>query len=51
MYKYLRPQAWLLLGRVTAERSCPCKQSVCPAVGDGSEIIFKPLVPRVPNFA
>ncbi|KAG8315961.1 hypothetical protein J6590_061385 [Homalodisca vitripennis] len=36
-------RAWLLLGCVTAERSCPCKQPSCPAIGGGSE---KPLVPR-----
>ncbi|KAG8284133.1 hypothetical protein J6590_003826 [Homalodisca vitripennis] len=39
-------RAWLLLGRVTAERSCPCKQPACPAIGGGSEVTFKPLVPR-----
>ncbi|KAG8323289.1 hypothetical protein J6590_006294 [Homalodisca vitripennis] len=39
--------AWLLLGWVTAERSCPCKQPVCPAIGGGSEVTFKPLVPRL----
>ncbi|KAG8292649.1 hypothetical protein J6590_034842 [Homalodisca vitripennis] len=38
--------AWLLLGWVTAKRSCPCKQPACPAIGGGSEITFKPLVPR-----
>ncbi|KAG8322208.1 hypothetical protein J6590_028279 [Homalodisca vitripennis] len=36
-------RAWLLL---TAERSCPCKQPACPAIGDGSEVTFKLLVPR-----
>ncbi|KAG8284228.1 hypothetical protein J6590_107607, partial [Homalodisca vitripennis] len=30
-------RAWLLLGWVTAERSCPCKQPACPAIGGGSE--------------
>ncbi|KAG8335086.1 hypothetical protein J6590_077163 [Homalodisca vitripennis] len=28
-------------------RFCPCKQPTCPAVGGGSEITFKPLVPRL----
>ncbi|KAG8241631.1 hypothetical protein J6590_082904 [Homalodisca vitripennis] len=28
-------RAWLLLGWVTAEQSCPCRQPVCPAVGRG----------------
>ncbi|KAG8284034.1 hypothetical protein J6590_003726, partial [Homalodisca vitripennis] len=40
-------RAWLLLGWVTAERSCPCKQPACPAIGGGSEVTFKPLVPRL----
>ncbi|KAG8300051.1 hypothetical protein J6590_085737 [Homalodisca vitripennis] len=40
-------RAWLLLGWVTAERSCPCKQPACPAIGDGSEVIFKSLVLRL----
>ncbi|KAG8277865.1 hypothetical protein J6590_033396 [Homalodisca vitripennis] len=40
-------RAWLLLGWVTAERSCPCKQPPCPAIGGGSEVTFKPLVPRL----
>ncbi|KAG8282636.1 hypothetical protein J6590_031886 [Homalodisca vitripennis] len=40
-------RAWLLLGWVAAERSCPCKQPACPAVGGGSEVSFKPLVPRL----
>ncbi|KAG8272703.1 hypothetical protein J6590_036576 [Homalodisca vitripennis] len=39
--------AWLLLGWVIVERSCPCKQSACPAIGGGSEVTFKPLVPRL----
>ncbi|KAG8284996.1 hypothetical protein J6590_090453 [Homalodisca vitripennis] len=39
--------AWLLLGWVTAERSCPCKQSACPVIGGGSEVTFKPLEPRL----
>ncbi|KAG8259162.1 hypothetical protein J6590_017341 [Homalodisca vitripennis] len=38
-------RAWLmLLGWMTAERSCPCKQFACPACGGGSEVIFKLLV-------
>ncbi|KAG8275729.1 hypothetical protein J6590_080722 [Homalodisca vitripennis] len=32
---------------VTAERSCPCKRPACPAIGGGSEVTFKPLVPRL----
>ncbi|KAG8268761.1 hypothetical protein J6590_019341 [Homalodisca vitripennis] len=40
-------RAWLLLGWVTAERSCPCKQSAFPAIADDSEVTFKPLVPRL----
>ncbi|KAG8330107.1 hypothetical protein J6590_070597 [Homalodisca vitripennis] len=36
-----------LLGWVTAERSYPCKQHACPAIGDGSEVTFKPLDPGV----
>ncbi|KAG8324195.1 hypothetical protein J6590_098120, partial [Homalodisca vitripennis] len=36
-------RAWLLLGQVTAERSCPCKRPACPAIGGGSEVTFKPL--------
>ncbi|KAG8325602.1 hypothetical protein J6590_063173 [Homalodisca vitripennis] len=31
-------RAWLLLGWVANERSCPCKQPAFPAVGGGSEI-------------
>ncbi|KAG8282658.1 hypothetical protein J6590_031909 [Homalodisca vitripennis] len=31
----------------TTERSCPCKQPACPAVGGGSEVTLKPLVPRL----
>ncbi|KAG8317945.1 hypothetical protein J6590_013080 [Homalodisca vitripennis] len=31
---------------LTAERSCPCKRPACPAIGGGSEVTFKPLVPR-----
>ncbi|KAG8310707.1 hypothetical protein J6590_058860 [Homalodisca vitripennis] len=38
---------WLLLGQVTAERSCPCKRPACPAIGGGSGSAFKPLVPRL----
>ncbi|KAG8331747.1 hypothetical protein J6590_035705 [Homalodisca vitripennis] len=37
----------MLLGWVTAERSYPCKQPACPAIGGGSEVTFKPLVPRL----
>ncbi|KAG8335304.1 hypothetical protein J6590_071894 [Homalodisca vitripennis] len=40
-------RVWLLLGRVTAEGSCPCKQSACPAICGGSEVTFKPLVPSL----
>ncbi|KAG8315336.1 sterol carrier protein 2 [Homalodisca vitripennis] len=40
-------RAWLLLGQVTAERSCPCKRPACLAIGGGSEVTFKPLVPRL----
>ncbi|KAG8271518.1 hypothetical protein J6590_060438, partial [Homalodisca vitripennis] len=36
-------RACLLLGQVTAERSCPCKRPACPAIGGGSEVTFKPL--------
>ncbi|KAG8307665.1 hypothetical protein J6590_013347 [Homalodisca vitripennis] len=43
-------RAWPLLGLVTAERSCPCKRPACPAIGVGSEVTFKPLVPRSPFF-
>ncbi|KAG8262512.1 hypothetical protein J6590_052156 [Homalodisca vitripennis] len=28
-------RAWLMLGWVTAERSCPCKQLACLAIGGG----------------
>ncbi|KAG8324314.1 hypothetical protein J6590_095171 [Homalodisca vitripennis] len=35
-------RAWLLLGWVTTERFCPCKQPTCPAFGDGLEVNFKP---------
>ncbi|KAG8270273.1 hypothetical protein J6590_088791 [Homalodisca vitripennis] len=38
-------RAWLMLGWVTAERSCPCKQLACPTIGGGSEVTFKPWVP------
>ncbi|KAG8335927.1 hypothetical protein J6590_056508 [Homalodisca vitripennis] len=37
-------RAWLLLGWVTAERSCHSKQPARPAIGGGSEVTFKPLV-------
>ncbi|KAG8271229.1 hypothetical protein J6590_068119 [Homalodisca vitripennis] len=40
-------RAWVLLGWVTAERSYPCKRPACPAIGCGSEVTFKPLVPRL----
>ncbi|KAG8294453.1 hypothetical protein J6590_102613 [Homalodisca vitripennis] len=40
-------RAWLLLGWVIAERSYPCKQPACPAIGAGLEVTFKPLVPRL----
>ncbi|KAG8336441.1 hypothetical protein J6590_044214 [Homalodisca vitripennis] len=36
-------RTWLLLGWVTAERLCLCKQLACPAVGSGSKVTFKPL--------
>ncbi|KAG8325547.1 hypothetical protein J6590_065431 [Homalodisca vitripennis] len=39
-------RAWLLLGWVTAERSYPCKQPACSAVGGDSEVTFKPLIPK-----
>ncbi|KAG8324540.1 hypothetical protein J6590_089905 [Homalodisca vitripennis] len=45
-----RRRAWLLLGRVTAERSCPCKQPACPAIGGGSEVTLKPLASRLQLF-
>ncbi|KAG8305980.1 hypothetical protein J6590_057464 [Homalodisca vitripennis] len=32
--------AWLLLGWVTAERSCPSKQLACPVYSGGSEVTF-----------
>ncbi|KAG8275942.1 hypothetical protein J6590_075144 [Homalodisca vitripennis] len=47
MYQVKQRGAWLLLGWVTAERSCPCKQPACPAVGGGSGVTFKPFVPRL----
>ncbi|KAG8265559.1 hypothetical protein J6590_092267 [Homalodisca vitripennis] len=40
-------RAWLLLGWVASERSCPCKQPTCPAIGGGSEVTIKPLVSRL----
>ncbi|KAG8304887.1 C2 domain-containing protein 2 [Homalodisca vitripennis] len=40
-------RAWLLLGWVTAERSCPCKQPACPIIGGGSEVTFKPFDYRI----
>ncbi|KAG8275414.1 hypothetical protein J6590_086536 [Homalodisca vitripennis] len=40
-------RAWLLLGWVTTERSCPCKQPACPDIVGGSEVTLKPLVPRL----
>ncbi|KAG8266145.1 hypothetical protein J6590_078193 [Homalodisca vitripennis] len=39
-------RAWLRIGFVTAERSIPCKQPACPTIDCGSEVTFKPLVPR-----
>ncbi|KAG8318252.1 hypothetical protein J6590_006566 [Homalodisca vitripennis] len=39
-------RAWLLLGWVTAERSCPCKQPVYSAIGRGSEVTSA-LVPSL----
>ncbi|KAG8320483.1 hypothetical protein J6590_067896 [Homalodisca vitripennis] len=44
-------RAWLLLGQVTAERSCPCKRPACPAIGGGSEVTFKPLTTRTAHCA
>ncbi|KAG8321417.1 signal recognition particle subunit srp68 [Homalodisca vitripennis] len=44
MYRIKQRQAWLLLGWVTAERSCPWKQPACLAIAGGSEVTFKPLV-------
>ncbi|KAG8251339.1 hypothetical protein J6590_091666 [Homalodisca vitripennis] len=40
-------RAWLLLGLVTTERSCLCKQSTYPAIGGHLEFIFKLLVQRL----
>ncbi|KAG8287476.1 hypothetical protein J6590_036341 [Homalodisca vitripennis] len=40
-------RARLLLGWVPAEQSCSCKQPACPAVGGGSEVTFKLLVPSL----
>ncbi|KAG8302043.1 hypothetical protein J6590_038781 [Homalodisca vitripennis] len=40
-------RVWLLLACVPAERSCLCKQPACPAVGGGSAVTFRPLVPRL----
>ncbi|KAG8252764.1 hypothetical protein J6590_049311 [Homalodisca vitripennis] len=40
-------RAWLLLGWMTAERSCPCKQLACPAVDSGSEVTFKSLISKL----
>ncbi|KAG8253667.1 hypothetical protein J6590_029241 [Homalodisca vitripennis] len=37
--------AWM-----TAERSCPCKQPACPAIGGGSEVTFEPLIPRAASL-
>ncbi|KAG8329569.1 hypothetical protein J6590_083480 [Homalodisca vitripennis] len=36
--------AWLLLGWVTAERSCLCKQHSCQVIAGCSEVIFKLFV-------
>ncbi|KAG8282116.1 hypothetical protein J6590_043661 [Homalodisca vitripennis] len=44
-FKDEQRRAWLLLGWVTAERSCPCKQPACPATGGGSEVTSKLFVP------
>ncbi|KAG8290923.1 hypothetical protein J6590_073149 [Homalodisca vitripennis] len=38
-------RTWLLLGSVTAQQDCPCKQSPCLAIGGGSEVTFNTLVP------
>ncbi|KAG8251702.1 hypothetical protein J6590_074280 [Homalodisca vitripennis] len=43
-------RAWLPFGCATAERSCPCKQPSCPAIGGGSEVTFKLLVPRLDSW-
>ncbi|KAG8302332.1 hypothetical protein J6590_034644 [Homalodisca vitripennis] len=40
-------RAWLLLGWVSAERSCPCKHPAYPAIDGGSEVFFNPLAPRL----
>ncbi|KAG8312822.1 hypothetical protein J6590_016011 [Homalodisca vitripennis] len=40
-------RAWLLLGRLTAERSCLYKQPACPAIGGGSAATYKRLGPRL----
>ncbi|KAG8267092.1 hypothetical protein J6590_059135 [Homalodisca vitripennis] len=37
----------MLLGWVTAERSWPCKQPAYSAIGCGTEVTFKPFVPRL----
>ncbi|KAG8244605.1 hypothetical protein J6590_019861 [Homalodisca vitripennis] len=43
--KIKQRRAWLLLGWVNVERSCPCKQPACSAIGGGAEVTFKSLVP------
>ncbi|KAG8309705.1 hypothetical protein J6590_078500 [Homalodisca vitripennis] len=35
---------------VTAERSCPCKQPACPAIGGRSEVTFNPLIKKMYKF-
>ncbi|KAG8336443.1 hypothetical protein J6590_044216 [Homalodisca vitripennis] len=35
--RFKQRRTWLLLGWATAERSCPCKQTLCPAISGGSE--------------
>ncbi|KAG8241269.1 hypothetical protein J6590_090278 [Homalodisca vitripennis] len=43
------PRVWRrgMRSEVIAERYCPCKQPACPAIGGGSEVTFKPLVPKL----
>ncbi|KAG8259147.1 hypothetical protein J6590_017326 [Homalodisca vitripennis] len=36
----MQRRAWLLLGWVTAERSCSCKQPAYPDIGGGSKVNF-----------
>ncbi|KAG8251091.1 hypothetical protein J6590_087737 [Homalodisca vitripennis] len=35
------------LSQAMSSRSCPCKRPACPAISGGSEVTFKPLVPRL----